>query len=86
MPETIRKVTERHTAGEIMKRDGETYIAVGLFLVALGIPVLAGTIWALSQPRAAVVNAICGVALLAIGGAAIGYGWLLYKKSSAKPS
>ena len=82
MPETIDKVAERHTAREMMKRDGETYIAVGLFILALGIPVLIGTFWALSRPNAAVVNAICGAVLAAIGIAAILYGWRILRRAT----
>ena len=82
MPQTIDKVTERHTAREMMKRDGETYIAVGLFLLALGIPVLIGTYWALSRPRAAVVNALCGGVLGLIGLGTIAYGRLIYRRAT----
>jgi len=32
------------------KRDGETYIALGIFIIALGLPVLLGTYWAY-QPK-----------------------------------
>lgn len=84
MSQTIDKVTERHTANEIKKRDGETYIAVGLFLVALGIPVMVATYWALSHPRAAVVNIICGVALFAVGMGGIVYGWRLFRQAVKK--
>lgn len=82
MPGTIDKTAEEHTATEMMKRDGETYIAVGLFIVALSIPVLIGTIWAMERPHAAVVNAVCGVVLAVVGGGSIAYGWMLYKRAT----
>jgi hypothetical protein len=81
MTDTIEKVEERHTKNEIMKRDGETGMAVGIFVMALGLPVLIGTLWALDNPRAALVNAICGLVLLAIGGTATAYSRHLYIKA-----
>lgn len=86
MSQTIKKVTERHTAAEMMKRDGETYMAVGLFLVALSIPVIIGTFYALARPHAAIVNCICGVVLLAIGAGGVFYGWSLYRRTTKKAS
>ncbi len=80
MPEAIKKTAEKFTASEMGQRDGETSIAVGLFLMALGAPVLLATIWALDKPSAAVVNALCGAALLLIGAGAVAYGlWELRK-------
>lgn len=84
MGETIQKVTEEHSVNEMEKRDGETAIAVGLFIFALGVPVLIGTLFALDNPRGAIVNTICGLVLLLIGGAAIGYGWLTYRGAHTK--
>ena len=81
MTDTINKVEERHTKNEMVKRDGETSMAVGLFILALGIPVLIGTLWALDNPRAAVVNAICGFVLILIGDGATAYGWRLFKQA-----
>lgn len=86
MPEAIEKVTEKHTVDEMRKRDGETNIAVGLFLFALGIPVLLGTFAALDRPRAALVNAICGGVLLLIGAGVIAYGWWGFRKATQKKS
>ena len=64
------------------KRDGETYIALGLFIVAVGVPVLAGTYFAAqTNVRAAIVNVVCAVVLLMIGGVAIGYGRLLLARN-----
>ncbi|MCC6486859.1 MAG: hypothetical protein IT364_05105 [Candidatus Hydrogenedentes bacterium] len=83
MTKTIEKTAEEHSAAEMMKRDGETYMAVGLFILALSIPVLIGTIWALDRPHAAVVNATCGAALAVVGGGAIAYGWKLFKRATS---
>ncbi len=58
-------------------RDAEMYIAIGIFVFAVGLPVLIGTMYALESPRAAVVNAVCGVVLILVGLASTGYGWLL---------
>ncbi len=67
------------------KRDGETYIALGLFIVAVGIPVIAGTYWAYqTNVRAAVVNLVCSICLLLIGGGAIGYGKLLLSRNKGR--
>ena len=81
MTQTIDKVEERHTKNELLKRDGETSMAVGLFVLALGLPVLLGTFWSLDNPRAALVNAICGLALLLIGGGATFYVWTLFSRA-----
>ncbi|NLN93560.1 MAG: hypothetical protein GX130_09680 [Candidatus Hydrogenedens sp.] len=66
------------------KRDGETNIAVGLFLFALGIPVLLGTLGIDDNVRAATVNAVCGLALLLTGGGWIAYGWRQFKQSTGR--
>jgi hypothetical protein len=81
MTETIEKVEVRHTKNEMVRRDGETGLAVGLFVLALAIPVLFGTLYGLETPRAAVVNFVCGMVLLIIGGSATGYGWILLKRA-----
>lgn len=81
MTETIEKVEERHTKNDMLKRDGETGMAVGLFVLALAIPVLIGTLFELDQPRAAVVNFICGMVLLLVGGGSTAYGWMLFKRA-----
>jgi hypothetical protein len=81
MPSTIDKKAERHTVAELMKRDGETYMAVGLFIIALAIPVLIGTLWATERPHAALVNLVAGAILGIIGGCALFYGWKLFKRS-----
>lgn len=66
------------------KRDGETNIAVGLFLFALGIPVLLGTLGIDGNVRAATVNAVCGFALLSIGGGWIVYGWRQFRQATRR--
>ncbi len=81
MTETIEKVEPKHSKNDMLKRDGETGMAVGLFVLAIGLPVFIGTFFALETPRAAIVNAICGLVLLGIGGAATGYGWILFKRA-----
>ena len=67
---------------ETMKRDGETNMAVGLFLFVLSLPVLLGTFWALDRPRAAFVNAVCGGVLFLVGAAVILYGWLSVRRAA----
>jgi len=86
MSEAIEKVVEEHTVDEVRKRDGETNVAVGLFLFALSIPVLLGTFVALDRPRAALVNAICGGVLFFIGAVVIAYGWWEFRKATKKRS
>ncbi len=80
MTSTINKKAERHTRAEMMKRDGETYMAVGLFVFALAVPVLIATFWA-TRTHAAVVNVIAGLILGVLGSGAIAYGWRLFKRS-----
>ncbi len=67
------------------KRDGETYVALGLFIVAVGIPVMVGTYFAAqTNVRAAVVNVICATVLLMIGAGAIIYGRLLLTRNKGR--
>ena len=67
------------------KRDGETYVALGIFIVAVGLPVVAGTYWAMQTSyRGAVVNACCGVALILVGVASMGYGMLLLARNKKR--
>ena len=67
------------------KRDGETYIALGLFIVAVGLPVVAGTYWAYqTNVRAAVVNVVCAGVLLLIGVASIVYGRVLLARNKRR--
>ena len=81
MSDSIDKVEPKHTKNDMLKRDGETGMAVGIFVLALAIPVLIGTLWELDQPRAAVVNFTCGMVLFLVGGGATGYGWMLFKRA-----
>ncbi len=69
---------------DIQKRDGETYFAIGLYIFVIGIPVVFGTFFSLSNIHAAVVNFCAGVTL--VGGGCIGmfYGQLLKRRSAAK--
>ena len=67
------------------KRDGETYIALGLFIVAVGLPVMAGTYWAAKvDVPAAIVNGVCAGVLLLIGAAAITYGRVLLARNKRR--
>jgi len=87
MSQAIDKSTNvAATANETLKRDGETNMAVGLFLFVLGIPVLIGTFWALDRPHAAFVNAVCGGVLILIGAGVIAYGWLGVRKAAKNGS
>lgn len=65
-----------------MRRDGEIYVALGCFIVFVGLPVLAGTYFAYAEGhvRAAVVNLICSLVLLLIGVASILYGRLVLSR------
>jgi hypothetical protein len=70
---------------QMEKRDGETYIALGLFIVAVGIPVVAGTYWAAqTNMRAAIVNLVCSGVLMAIGIGAIVYGRILLVRNKKR--
>lgn len=83
MSQAIDKdIREKTSDNEMNKRDGETNMAVGLFLFVLGIPVLLGTFWALDRPHAAFVNAVCGAVLLFIGAGVTVYGWRGFRKAT----
>lgn len=73
-------MSEIDQAAKHRKRDGETYIAIGIFIAAVGLPVLVGTYWALASTHAAVVNAVCGATLLLTGAASIAYGLLVLRR------
>ncbi len=67
------------------KRDGETYVALGLFIVAVGVPVLAGTYFAAqTNVRAATVNVVCAIVLLMIGLGSVAYGRLLLSRNKGR--
>jgi hypothetical protein len=68
------------------KRDGETYVALGIFILAVGLPVVAGTYWAYqTNVRAAVVNVVCGAVLLLIGAGSVLYGRTLLVRNKNRP-
>lgn len=71
---------------DIQKRDGETYFAIGLYIFVIGLPVVAGTYFSLSNTHAAVINFIAGMTL--VGGGLVGmfYGRLLKRRNAAKKS
>lgn len=78
MAETKLSDSDQNVNIRMEKRDGETYIALGIFVAAIGLPVMVGTYWAYqTNVRAAVVNAVCGIVLSLIGAASMGYGWIL---------
>lgn len=60
------------------KRDGETLIALGIFLAVLGVPVILGIFW---EPPGFVrwVSAVCGLLLIGIGSGFIAKGRSLLK-------
>lgn len=53
---------------ELRKRDAETQMALGIFVVVIALPVLVGTFWA-DRTHAAVVNVTAGLVLLGVGAA-----------------
>jgi hypothetical protein len=67
-------MSDHHT-----KRDGETLIALGLFLAVLGVPVILGIFW---EPPGFVrwVSAVCGLLLMGSGGAFMAKGVSLLKR------
>lgn len=80
MTEIFDREQQKPETESFQKRDAETYIAIGIFIAAVGVPVLVGTIWAMDRPHAAIVNAVCGAVLCLIGAGCIGYGWLLHRR------
>lgn len=77
MSESEKKAPKEMSTGA--QRDGEIYIALGIFIAAIGVPVLIGTAFALERPHAAVVNAVCGTVLLLIGVACMGFGVMVLR-------
>ncbi len=73
---------ERNKGIQLEHRDAELYIVLGIFVVALGLPVILGTYYTLQggDYRAAVVNFICGIVMTGIGLASILYGWAMKKR------
>ncbi len=74
--------TERNTGVQLARRDSELYFALGIFIVALGVPVVFGTYYAYQWGdfRPAVVNLISGLVMVGIGVASIIYGWVIRKR------
>jgi hypothetical protein len=60
--------------GEHTRRDAETLIALGLFMVTMSLPVMVGTIWA-GHGYSQAVNFISGLVLFAVGAGMTGKGW-----------
>ncbi len=71
----------KNTGDNLKTRDAELYVVLGSFLVALGLPVILGTWFAITGGRipAAVVNAVAGLSLLAMGAGSIFYGLAIKK-------
>lgn len=85
MSETRPVETAQERGDRLEKRDGEMYIALGIFINAVGLPVLIGTYWALQKNfHAAVVNAVCGIVLLLIGFGSMGYGAMLLARNKRR--
>lgn len=84
MAQSIEKDVKNQNTEDMGKRDGETNMAVGIFLFVLGIPVLIATFWALERPHAAFVNAVCGFVLLFLGAGVTLYGWRGFRKATKK--
>jgi len=74
--------TERNTGVQLAQRDSELYFALGIFIVALALPVIFGTYYAYQwgDIRPAIVNLISGLVMLGIGIASILYGWVIRKR------
>ncbi|HOK10057.1 MAG TPA: hypothetical protein PLT82_10910 [Candidatus Hydrogenedens sp.] len=72
----------RNTGVQLARRDAELYIALGIFIVALGLPVIFGTVFTLQSGdiRPAVVNFICGLVMTLIGVGSIFYGFVIRKR------
>lgn len=73
---------ERNKGVQLEHRDAELYIVMGIFVVALGLPVILGTYYSMQADniRPAIVNFICGVVMTGIGIASILYGWAMKKR------
>jgi hypothetical protein len=70
------------TAEQLERQDRELYVALGIFIMAVGLPVLVGTYWAAQKSaNAAIVNATCGGGLMLIGLGSILYGVVLGRRA-----
>lgn len=65
-------------------RDAWSLLMVGGFFALLALLVLVGTWWTLERPRAAAVNVVAGLLLMAIGLGMIAAGRHLRRPSGAK--
>lgn len=74
--------SERNTEIQLARRDSELYFALGIFIVALGLPVVFGTYYAYQWGdfRPAIVNLISGLVMVGIGAASIFYGWFIRRR------
>ena len=72
VPNDTSPDTQRHA--QLVKRDAETLLVLGLFVTVLSIPVLIGTLWA-ENTRQTIVNVAAGVVLLVIGLVILLWGW-----------
>ncbi|GMU91530.1 MAG: hypothetical protein AMXMBFR4_05880 [Candidatus Hydrogenedentota bacterium] len=68
------------------KRDSETFMIIGGFIVALAVPVGLGHFWEWESAHAQTVNLIATVALAVIGGGMVWFGFKLRKRSRNKQS
>ena len=59
-------MTDKSTGGRHTKRDAESLIALGIFLIVLAVPVLIGTIWAEGNMQR-VINVVAGMIVGGIG-------------------
>ncbi len=71
----------KNTGDNLKRRDAELYVVLGIFLVALGLPVILGTWFAVADGRmhAAVVNVLAGLVLAGMGGGSIFFGLAIQK-------
>ena len=61
------------------QRDGETLLALGIFLVVLGLPVMVGTLWADTSIQR-IVCALAGIVIFGIGAAMAFHGKRVLKR------
>ena len=74
----IQELQHAHT-----KRDAETQMVLGAFIIYISIPVLIGTLWATTL-HTRVVNVVAGVVLCSIGIAMALIGYRGYRRIKRK--
>jgi hypothetical protein len=74
----VQELQHAHT-----KRDAETQMVLGAFIIYISIPVLIGTIWA-DTPHTRVVNVVAGSVLCGIGIAMALIGYRGYRRLKNK--